>query len=408
MSEQRALLSLEEYLGEVLALVTPLGDRETVALADASGRTLGEPVTSAGDIPAFANAAMDGFGIRRGEVSAGAVLRIVAEVPAGSGADPAVGPGECVRIMTGAALPRSVDTVVPVELTSPAGSGVRLDRVPDAGAHVRHPAEDLAAGDVVLAAGATLGPRQLALVAAAGRGQVVAVRRPVVGVAATGDELVTPGRPLRRGQIYESNATFLSAAAARDGARVLRAGPVPDDEASFARALDELAAGADLVVLSGGVSVGDRDVARIVLSRGDAAFRHVAMQPGKPQGWARYAAPGGRTVPVVALPGNPLSTALSYEVFVRPALDRLLGRSSPGWTRAVAGEEWRSPPGRRQLVPVTIEVDAEGRQVVRAAHRRGSASHLVSALAHADGIARVAEAVSGVVPGDLVEVRRLT
>ena len=199
---------------------------------------------------------------------------------------------------------------------------------------------------------------------------------------------------------------FLAAAAARDGAEVLSTAVLPDDPDAFAAGLDELARFADPVVLSGGVSVGDYDVVRQVLAeRGDAAFRHVAMQPGKPQGWARWRTPEGRVVPVVALPGNPLSAAVSYELFVRPALDRFLGRPAPAWEAAVVDDAWPSHPGRRQLVPVVVEVGADGVRRVRRAHRRGSASHMVSALALADALAAVPEDVTDVRPGDVLLTR---
>lgn len=398
-------LSHAGYLAEVLALVEPLADTETVGVAAASGRTLAAPVTSRGPVPAFANSAMDGFAVRHAHLAPGVVLRVVAYVPAGSDANPAIGACMAVRIMTGAPVPSDADTIVPVELTSEAPGGVRIDEVPPLGAHVRGAGEDLAADAEVLAAGAVLDPAALSLVAAAGRTEVRVVRRPRVAIAATGDELRPPGSTLGRGQIYESNATFLAAAAARDGAQVTASVVLPDDPDAFAAGLDALAADADLVVLSGGVSVGDHDVVRIVLGRGEAAFRHVRLQPGKPQGWGRHRV-GDRVVPVVALPGNPLSTMVSYELFVRPALCRLLGRASPAWTAAVADAAWRSPAGRRQIVPVAARVDEGGVLRVRPAHERGSASHMVSSLAHADGLAAVAEDVTQVAPGDLLEFRR--
>lgn len=406
MTTRRRLLSVEEYLAEVMGLVRPLAEVERVPLREAAGRTLAEPVTSRGQVPAFDNSAMDGFAIRHDDLSAGAVLRVVGDVAAGSTTDPAFGQGQCVRIMTGAPLPSVADTVVPVELTEAVEGGVRFADVVPRGAHVRRAGEDVSAGDVVLDAGVRLGARTLSAVAAAGRDSVPCVRRPWVGVVATGDELVPAGGSLGRGQIFESNGTFLGAAVARDGATPLVAPLVGDDPDALRTVLDGLAARCDLVVLSGGVSVGDHDVTRQVLEAAGAEFRHVRVQPGKPQGWARWPA-GDRQVPVVGLPGNPLSAAVSYEMFVAPLLDRLMDRPSPGWTTAVAGAGWRSPAGRRQLVPVLLDVDADARQVVRPAHRRGSASHMVTSLAHADALASVPEDVTEVAPGDLLAIRRL-
>ena len=409
VSEVRPLLSVEEYLDEVLALVAPLADVVMEPFTRASGRTLGEPVTSRGMVPAFANSGMDGFAVRAVDLAAGGVLREVADVPAGSADDPSVGPGQCARIMTGAPVPSATDTVVQREWVTELGDGaIRLDQVPAAGAHVRHPGEDLAPGDAVLAAGHVLDARALALVAACGRDEVAVVRRPVVNVASTGDELSPPGRARGRGQIYESNSVSRAEAARRDGGEVLVTEVLPDDPDAFAAGLDRLAAHADLVVLSGGVSVGDYDVVRLVLAeRADRLeLRHVRMQPGKPQAWALWRTASG-VVPVLALPGNPLSAAVSYELFVRPAIERLLGRPPRPWTPAVAAERWTSPAGRRQLVPVVIETDAGGVRRARPAHRRGSASHMVSALALADALAAVPADTTVVEPGDVLPTRSL-
>lgn len=410
MSDVRPLLSVEQYLEEVLALVAPLPDVVMEPFTRASGRTLGEPVTSRGPVPAFANSGMDGFAVRAADLAPGAVLREVADVPAGSADDPAVGPGECARIMTGAPVPTDTDTIVQREWVTELGDGsIRLDQAPAAGAHVRRAGEDLSPGDAVLGAGHVLDARALSLVAACGRDEVAVVRRPVVNVASTGDELSPPGRDLGRGQIYESNSVFLSEAVRRDGGEVLAAEVLPDDPDAFAAGLDRLAGHADLVVLSGGVSVGDYDVVRLVLAERAERLelRHVLMQPGKPQAWALWRTAAGRLVPVLALPGNPLSAAVSYELFVRPAIERLLGRPPRPWTPAVAAERWPSPAGRRQIVPVLVETDAAGVRRVRPAHRRGSASHMVSALALADALAAVPAESTVVEPGDVLLTRSL-
>ena len=401
----RELLTVEEYLAEVLALVSPLSGVEETVLTEAGGRVLASDVATRTAVPAFANSAMDGFAVRHADLSPGVALRVVGEVAAGSSADPAIGVGEGVRIMTGAVLPTAADTVVQVEHTHVTSDGIVIDIVPAQGTHVRGVGDDMAEGDRVLAAGTRLGPRELSALAAAGWGEVPCVRRPVIGVASTGDELVTPGGTLGRGQIFESNATYLASAVLRDGGEPIVAGPVRDDEDSLRQTLDSLGRQCDLIVASGGVSVGDHDVVRLTLA--DGTFRHVAIQPGKPQGWAVWRV-GGRSVPVIGLPGNPLSAALSYEMFVRPMLATFLGATTPTWTPAVASEPWTSPSGRVQIVPVVVGVDATGRQTVRPAHRRGSASHMVTSLAAADAIARVAADVTQVRAGDLVTIRSLT
>ncbi len=403
---QRVKLSVEEYLAEVLALVAPLPAVRRATDA-ASGATLAADVTSVGPVPAFANSAMDGFAVRHAELAVGVALREVAAVPAGSEADPRLGPGECARIMTGAPVPTDADTIVPRELVTETAAGILVAEVPPRGAHVRGAGEDLAPGQAVLPAGTVLEPRALSLVAACGQTHVSVVRAPVVAVVATGDEFGEPGRPLPRGKIFESNATFLTAAASRDGALVDRVALIGDDPDTLAAHLDAVAADADLIVCSGGVSVGDHDVVRLALAERGGVFRHVRMQPGKPQGWARWRAASGAEAPVLALPGNPLSAALSYELFVRPALERLLGRPPRPWEPAVAAEGWTSPAGRRQVVPVVVAVSEGGVRTVRPAHRRGSASHLVSALALADAVALVGEDVTTVAPGDLLPTRSL-
>ncbi|HQA30927.1 MAG TPA: molybdopterin molybdotransferase MoeA, partial [Propioniciclava tarda] len=288
MNEPRPTRTVEQYLDEVLSLVEPLADVFMEPYTRASGLTLAEPVTSRGPVPAFTNSGMDGFAVHASDLAVGAVLREVADVAAGSSQDPAVGRGECARIMTGAPVPSACDTVIQRELVTETAGGIVINALVPPGANVRHPGEDLAVGYAVLAPGHVLDARALALVAACGRDEVAVVRRPIVNVASTGDELSPPGRNLARGQIYESNSTFLAEAARRDGAEVLRVSVLPDDPDAFAAGLDALAEHADLVVLSGGVSVGDYDVVRIVLAeRGDAQFRAVFMQPGKPQGFAR-------------------------------------------------------------------------------------------------------------------------
>lgn len=409
MTTERRLLTVEGYLEELLVDLLggpgPLAETEEIPLPEALGRVLASPVHATSDVPAFANSAMDGYAVRREDLTSPArTLRVVGTVPAGSGEDPPLEPGQCVQIMTGAPMPSAADTIVPVELTDGGTEVVTVREVPDAGRHVRLAGDDVTAGDVIAAAGTTVSGRVLGSLAAAGAATVVVRRRPVVAVAATGDELVSPGGTLERGQIFESNGAHLTATLAELGVEVRRPVVLPDDVGAFAAGLDELVDGADLVLLTGGVSVGDFDVARIVLEESvGGVFRHVRMQPGKPQGWARW-----RGVPVLAFPGNPMSTAISFEVFGRPVLDRMLGRETqPEPVLAVAGTGWRSPSGRRQFVPAQLTSDAEGHLVVTPTHRRGSASHMVTSLAGAHGLAVVPEETDAVAPGDLVQIRRL-
>lgn len=408
----REARSIEQYQAEVLGLVRPDSRVESVPLAAASGRVLARDVVSPVSIPVFANSAMDGYAVRYADVVAAPVtLRVVGDVAAGSSADPVAGPGECVRIMTGAPLPTFADTVVPVEDTEaafgPAGRApddevtTTITHAPPAvGTYVRHAGEDFAAGARVAVAGTEITAGVAAELAAVGLVSVPVRPRPVVAVRSTGDELVTDGSPLVRGQIYESNSFALAAMLAGDGADVRRSEAARDDADALAAWLDEVEA--DLVVLTGGASVGAYDVVRDVLLGAGGTFRSVRVQPGKPQGWAVW-----KGTPVLSLPGNPLSAALSYQLFVQPMLDRLLGRPARAWLTAVTGAAWTSPAGRRQIVPVRLSTGADGRLIAVPAHRRGSASHLVSSLAEADGYCSVGEDVTAVAAGDLVAVRWL-
>ncbi len=404
----RELLTAEEYSAELLELVVPdRGPAEELPLIAAAGRVLAQDVTSRVDVPGFANSAMDGYAVRFADVATVPVrLRVVGELAAGTDADPEARPGECVRIMTGAPLPGFADTVVAVEQTDGGTGTVEVRAVPSArGQHVRGAGEDVTAGDVVARAGDELGPGLLGALVATGANVVPVRRRPVVAVGVTGDELVTGPAPLRRGQLYESNSVVLAAALARDGAEPVRAEPLgdrPDALVDWLDASTDPATGVGLVLFTGGASVGSYDVVRDVLSEAGGTFRHVRMQPGKPQGWAVW-----RGIPVVSLPGNPLSASLSYELFVRPMLDRILGRRPPLWYTAVAAQGWRSPAGRRQLVPVRFTGDADGRLLAVPSHVRGSASHMVTSLAAADGFAMVPEEVTQVQPGDVLKVRWL-
>lgn len=409
MTTRRTLLTVEEYLDELLTDLLdgtgPIPDTEDLPLGQALGRVLAEPVRAVSDVPAFANSAMDGYAVRQADVATlPASLQVVGDVAAGSADDPALEPGQCVRIMTGAPVPGDADTIVPVELTDAGTDVVTITEAPEAGRHVRGAGEDVSAGDVIAPAGTTITGRVLGSIAAAGTGVVTVRRRPVVAVAATGDELVAPGGRLERGQIFESNGTHLSATLTELGATVSHAVVLADDAADFAAGLDSISSGADLVLLTGGVSVGAFDVSRIVLERSaQGVFRHVRMQPGKPQGWARW-----NGVPVLAFPGNPVSTAISFEVFGRPVIDHLLGRDQPeGPTTAVAAAGWGSPAGRRQFVPVALTSDESGRLLAAPTHRRGSASHMVTSLAGAHAVAIVPEDTDEVTAGDLVQIRSL-
>ena len=399
----REQLSVERYVDELSSLVAFDERRVEVTLAEALGRVLAEDVVSTASIPVFDNSSMDGYAVRWSDVVAvPARLRVVGDVPAGSDADPEAAPGECVRIMTGAALPTFADTVVPIEQTRDEGADVVVLESPfHQGAYVRAAGDDVGRGAVVARTGMTITAGVAGAIAAVGVEHVAVRPRPRVSVCVTGDELVRGGR-LRRGQIYESNSVAVGSLLEHLGASLVRTDLVRDRPQELVDWLDTAARDSDLVVLTGGASVGAYDVVRDVITAAGGVFRHVRVQPGKPQGWGVWS----RT-PVVCLPGNPVSAVVSTEIFIRPMLDRILGRPAVSWYTGVAGSDWTPPEGRRQILPVTLGTDDAGRLVATPAHAGGSGSHLVTSLAGADGYAMVAEETTAVHAGDLLSVRWL-
>ncbi len=399
----REQLSVEEYTDELVGLVAADDRRVMVGVAQSLGRVLAQEVVSTGSIPAFDNSSMDGYAVRWSDIAAVPTrLRLVGDVPAGSDADPVAARGECVRIMTGAALPTFADTVVPLEETQEQGADVVVLKAPGRkGAYVRRAGEDVVRGAVVAHVGATITPGVAGAVAAVGVEQVAVRPRPLIAVGVTGDELVRGGS-LRRGQIYESNSAAVGSLLEHLGATVVTTGLLRDRPEQLVEWLDAAALCSELVVLTGGASVGAYDVVRDVITEAGGVFRHVRIQPGRPQGWGIWDG-----TPVVCLPGNPVSAVVSTEIFVRPMLDRILGRPAATWHTAVSGTEWSSPDGRRQVLPVTLDTDDAGRLVAVPAHAGGSGSHLVTSLAVADGYAMVAEATTVVHVGDPLSVRWL-
>ncbi|WP_311765169.1 molybdopterin molybdotransferase MoeA [Streptomyces zingiberis] len=496
--------SVDEHLADILRQVSPLEPLE-LQLLDAQGCVLTEDVTAAVALPPFDNSSMDGYAVRAEDVEGASAesprtLTVIGDIAAGSGGLPTVGPGTAARIMTGAPLPPGADAVVPVEWTDGGTGGgpatamrahstapegatgeVRVHRPAPAGSHVRRRGCDVADGDTVLRSGTLLGPAQLGLAAAIGRGSVRVRPRPRVVVMSTGSELVPPGTELPPGRIHDSNSFALTAAARDAGALAYRVTAVADDAASLRAAVEEQLIRADLVVTSGGVSVGAYDVVKEAFSgpgrgafsgegpeggapsgeepvaagdpgggrgdgRGDGAatgveetdpgaepshtrpggagtagrsaaggsgspasaapppppadrvdFRRLAMQPGKPQGFGRVGPDG---TPLLALPGNPVSAFVSFELFVRPAIRALMGLppQGRGTVRAVCPEGvTSSPAGKRQYLRGRF---ADGRVTPLG----GPGSHLMKALADADALIVVPEEATSVPPGGEVDV----
>lgn len=429
-ADQDHLWSVDEHLEDILATVRPLEPIE-LQLLDAQGCVLVEDVTVPVSLPPFDNSSMDGYAVRVADVAGAseefpAVLDVVGDVAAGQAVDLLhVGPGQAARIMTGAPLPPGAETVVPVEWTdgglgegpvtgmrarslAPEGAEghVHVYRSAQARAHVRAQGSDVRAGDRALDAGTVLGPPQIALLAAIGRGTVRVRPRPRVVVMSTGSELVQPDESLGTGQIYDSNSFALTAAARDAGAIAYRVGAVDDDAETLRSTIEDQLVRADLMVTTGGVSVGAYDVVKEALtSVGDedepgsgVDFRRLAMQPGKPQGFGTI---GPDHTPLLALPGNPVSSYVSFELFVRPAIRALMGLDDlhRPRTRATlrADKALTSPKGRRQFLRGAY---SDG----TVAPVGGAGSHLVAALAQADALIVVPEDVESVEPGTEVEV----
>ena len=391
------MTTVEEHRAVVASLLAPM-PAEDVALYDARGRVLAADVVAGTALPSFDNSAMDGYAVRAAEVAGAPVtLPVAFDVPAGRTDVPPLPSGAAARIMTGAPVPEGADAIVPVEQTDGGTETVALKAAPEVGTHVRRAAEDVAVGDVVLTAGTVLGPAQIGVAAAVGHARVAVRRRPVVLVLSTGSELVTPGAPLRRGQIYESNGPMLAAAVEDAGARAELLRFVPDDVAQFLAVLAERTAGVDLVLTSGGVSAGAYEVVKDALAGRGVTFGKVAMQPGGPQGAGRL--DGG--VAVVTLPGNPVSALVSFEVFVRPALRAALGHPHIERPVVVArlAQRLTSPSGRRQFRRGVVDA-REG----TVAEIGGPPSHLLGSMAKADCLIVVPEEATELVAGSEVAV----
>lgn len=390
--------TVEEHREVVAALLAPLPE-EDVPVAAANGRVLARDVVARVALPGFDNSAMDGYAARWDDVGPATGERpvrlpVAQDVPAGrTDVDP-LAPGTVSRIMTGAPLPAGADVVVPVELTDGATDVVEIRGAPAAGTHLRRAGEDIAEGAVALRAGTALGAAQLGLAAAVGATTLPVRRRPRVLVLSTGSELVRPGEPLRFGQIYESNSVLLAAAIEDAGGEARTLHFVPDDVDQFLATVRAELPGADLLVTSGGVSMGAYEVVKDAFRElGTVEFTKVAMQPGGPQGAGTVDG-----VPVLTLPGNPVSSFVSFEVFVRPALRRALGHTYPDRLHAPARltDPLRSPAGRRQYLRGRYEGGLV-RQV------GGPGSHLVAHLARANCLVVVPEDVTELPAGAEVD-----
>ena len=370
---------------------------ERIPLLEALGRRTAGGILSPVDLPLFRNSQMDGFAVSTKDLTEVPVsLPIAGEIAARAGAPEALDRGTAVRIMTGAVVPEGADAVIPVEDTTVDGAMVTIRRSRRAGEYVRDRGSDVLAGSALLPDAQLLAPRHLAALAAAGIEHVDVLRRVRVAVITTGAELVSPGETPQPGQIYDANAIALIAAVVASGGAVTMARRVVDDPAQLLAAMGEAVAGADVILTSGGISHGDYEVVRELLEPRGAWVGHVAMQPGGPQATASF-----EGVPVVCFPGNPVSTQLSFEVFVAPLLREVAGLPAAVVARRPLASDLGSVGGKRQFLRGRV---TEGDRVETVS---GAGSHLVVGLAASNVLIIVPEDVTSLSAGDEVETLEL-
>jgi molybdopterin molybdotransferase len=394
------LITIADARERVLRAAHPLGT-ERVAIEAAHDRVLAADVTAVGNVPPFPCSAMDGYAIRHG--GAGRTLTVVGESRAGTPAATGLGDGSAIRISTGGAIPLGATAVIPQENVEVLDGTILTQAAVMAGDHLRMAGEDMRSGQTVLRAGARLGAAELGAAVSAGAAELTVYRRPRVQVLCTGDELRAPGEPLGPGEIHNSNAPMLDALAAAEGAIAETARRLPDDraatEAGLAAALDS----ADVVIVTGGVSVGPHDHVKPALAGlgVEEVFWRVALQPGKPTWFGRRGA-----VLVFGLPGNPVSAVVTFSLFVRPALARLQGRTDehPLEPDAVLGAAVRRNPDREQAVRVRLE-RRNGKLVAMPNGPQGS--HIVTSLLGADALAFIPAGEGELEAGAAVALERL-
>ena len=415
MQEEILLMEVEEARQEILAHIQPL-EPEAVPLLEALGRTLAEDIQATENIPPFDNSAMDGYAVRAADVGGAGpqhpvTLRVIANLAAGVAPAEAVGPQTAIRIMTGAPLPPGADAVVPFEDTDEGLAGgtaspgqVQIMRAVRAGDNVRRSGEDVHQGEVVLERGVALRPQEIGLLASLGRPSVRVTRRPRVAVLATGDELVAIDQPLAPGQIRNSNSYS-------NAAQVLRYGGIPlllpvarDTVADVTARIEQgIAQGADLFLTSGGVSVGDFDlVKRVLHDLGHVDFWQVRMQPGKPMAFGHL-----RGVPLIGMPGNPVSAMVVFEQFARPVLLKMLGRRHllKPEIEATLLDGAKSYVDRVRFLRAVVRQDVEGRWTARLTGPQGSG--ILSSMVRANGLAIIPKQRGGVPAGTRVWVQML-
>jgi molybdopterin molybdotransferase len=383
-----------------VAQITPVRAVQDVPLHAALGRTCARDVTATSAMPFFTNSAMDGFALLHSALAGAPTLLPVAGTVAAGDAGTFLPSGTALRIFTGAPLPHGADTVVPFEDTSEAGGSVWINVVPDAGANLRHAGSDQPLGACLVACGTRIAPHHVGLLAANGITRIAVIRRPRVVVLSTGNELTTEGSFLAEGQIYDANRPMVLALAQAAGCEAVDGGTMLDEVEPLSTRLADLCACADLVLSSGGVSIGGRDPLRpaFVRAGGEIAAWRVAVKPGKPVMFGRM----GETA-FTGLPGNPLAALVGFHLFVAPQIERLTGAAAVPFARwsGRAASDWRHRPGRQEIVPVRcLGTDGDGLPLLERLGNGVSAT--LFPLANADGLAVIPTESEGVAMGERV------
>jgi molybdopterin molybdotransferase len=393
-------VSIEAARAAVLEHAKVLGS-EDVFLDDALGRALAVDASAPNDVPPFAASAMDGFAIRAADTLDGAAsLALIGEAKAGAGAGVTVRRGTAVRISTGAPVPDGADAVVPQELTTSDGATVQVDGQIAIGYHVRPPGEDICAGELVVPAGSLLGPAELGVLASMNIPRPSVVRRPRVAIAGTGDELTDPGKPLKPGAIRDSNGPALGGAVHRAGGELVARVRVGDDLEATVSVLGAALRDVDMLITTGGVSVGPHDHVRPALGRLGfrEAFAGVKLKPGRPTTFAV----GEDGTLAFALPGNPVSALMAFRLFVVPALDAMLGRSGEHHPiKATADESLEGAVGRTTVIRCRTTLQDDGWHV---RPTKSQDSHILTSMLGVDALALVPEDRDGIGAGEAVEI----
>lgn len=395
------LISLDEALNTMLGRISPIKESETLPLPQAAGRISAEPVISSMDVPPFDNSAMDGYAVRMGDLIPGALLPIAGKVFAGATFTGSWPKGSCIRIMTGAPVPEGCDAVVMQEQTEPHGEAIKITADVTAGQNIRRRGEDLRRGNVVLAAGMRLGAAELPLLASLGIASIKVLRKLRVAIFSTGDELQSPGQPLAAGQIYDTNRFAVHLMLNKLGCEAIDLGIIRDDPEALRAAFIDADADADVVISSGGVSVGEADYTKTMLEAlGEVAFWKLAIKPGKPFAFGRL-----QNSWFCGLPGNPVSAMLTFYQLVQPLLAKLAGQNGPALPprqRVRCADKLKKSPGRLDFQRGILLRNAQGDLEVRSTGHQGS--HIFSSWYQANCFIVLERDRGSVQPGEWVEV----